>query len=87
MLEAIASNIPILYQKLDSFNEIIENTKQKPLCVEFDFAKRNLKNKLLEMLNTKTNFNEKLELNNFRSWEDCANETFQYLNKMANKKS
>jgi len=87
LLEAIASNVPILYQKLDSFNEIIENTKQKPFCIEFDFAKRNLKSKLLEMLNSKTNFNEKMELNNFRSWEDCSNETFKYLNKMASEKS
>ncbi len=39
-LDAIASNIPIFYQKLDSFNEIIENTKPKQLCIEFDFAKK-----------------------------------------------
>jgi len=87
LLEAIASNIPILYQKLDSFNEIIESTKQKPLCVEFDYAKNNLKNKLLEMLNSKANFNEKMELNSFRSWEDCSNETFKYLNNLASEKS
>jgi len=64
-----------------------ENTKQKLLCIEFDYAKRSLKNKLLEILNTKTNFNEKMEVNNFRSWEDCSNETFKYLNKMARFKS
>ncbi len=78
--EAIASNIPILYQSIDSFNEIIKSITDKPMCVVFDSSIENLKNKLLEILN-KENLKSYLldETESDFGWEKCTRETFSYL--------
>ncbi len=79
--EAIANNIPILYQKLDSFKEIILSNNSKPICKEFDFTKDDLKDKILEMLNKK---NKYIINQNEISWEKCVWETFNFTRKNVN---
>ena len=81
--EAIVNKIPIIYNSIEAFKEILNDNNTKIECLEFDGTKGDLKIKILKLINNYEKIGKEVENLNNDGWTNCARETFTYINKIS----
>ncbi|MBK8946941.1 MAG: glycosyltransferase [Ignavibacteriae bacterium] len=76
--EALVNQIPILHQKLGSFDEIIEDFKPKSTCISYENIELDFKQKLINLISQKNDQNY-TEIQKRHFWASSTRETFRYL--------
>ncbi|MFZ1290161.1 MAG: glycosyltransferase [Melioribacteraceae bacterium] len=80
--EALVNQIPIIYQKLESFDEIIEDFKPKSTCISYEKIEIDFKQKLINLISQKSEQNY-TEIEKRHFWASSTRETFKYIKNVA----
>jgi len=82
--EALVNQIPIIYQKLDPFNEIIKDFKPITTIIEYSNINRDFKTKLRKLISIRMD-NENAKIDSRHFWKRCTDESFNYFNNVVSK--